>query len=304
MLPEERAIRGLTVGTGFIRLTGESHPFNAFAQVNVTDEEVDIMKLDPLVGALRLSVASELSEDRLGTTDVSVQILSVLSYSQERAEVTASILLQDGRRVVIADPSMLQIRSTNESIVRVENNYIVANQTGSVILEVALVACGRQVCTRDIEVTVQFDQHRPEFPTDELEASIIENSIVGSMVVTVVARDDDFAEGEQADTEYRIKDDPFDGLWVIDTITGEITLNGPIDREDRDLYELIIEATDRLQRQAEVSSRTDPGTVCIGGSGSVGSGSGSGGCDGELIPELVDPETPVLATPPDTLTVS
>ncbi len=304
MLPEQRAVIGLRAGLGFIRVTGDSHPFNPIVQVNVTDDEVGIMKLDPLVGALRLGVVSEPSEERLETTDVSVQILSVLSYSQERAEVTASVVLQNGRRVVVADPSLLQIQSFNDSIVRVENNYIVANQTGSVYLNVSLVACGRQLATSIIEVTVQFDQHSPVFPADELEASIIENSIVGRVVTTVMARDDDFAEGEQADTEYRIKDDPFDGLWVIDTISGEITLNGPIDREDRDRYELIVEATDRLQRQAEVSSRTDPGTVCVGRSGSSGSGSGSGNCNGELIPEPVDPETLVVATPPDTINVS
>ncbi len=301
ILPEQRAVRGRMAGSGSIRLAGDRHPFNSFTTVHVTDDKVGIMMLDPLVGSLRLSVVSELPEDRFAISDVSAQILSVLSYDQERAEITASVILQDGRRVVIADPSLLQIQSSNESIVRVENNYIVANQTGSVYLDVIFIPCGRQIANRRIEVTVQIDQHRPMFLTDELEASIIENSVVGSMVTTVTARDNDFAEGEQTDTEYRIRDDPFDGLWVIDTITGEITLNGPIDREDIDRYELIVEATDRLQRQAEVSSRTDPNTVCVGGSGS---GSGSGDCDGELIPEPVDPETPVLATPPDTISVS
>ena len=309
VLPDQRAVRGVRPGSGVLSVIGLPDLLDSTTLVTVLDNEVAIMKLDPIVAALRMSFTSEPSEDRLGTTEVSVQVLSVLSYSQERVEVTASVVLGDGRRVVIADPSLLQIKSSNESIVRVENNFIVANETGNVYLNVSFIVCGRQLATSIIDVTVQFDQHRPMFPADVLEASIIENSVVGSVVASVLAMDDDIVVGEQADTEYRIKDDPFDGLWVIDTLTGEITLSGPIDREDRDRYELVVEATDRLQRQAEVSSRPNSGTMCVGGSGGGSGGGtvGSGDCNGELVPDpdqIQDPETVVIATPPDSINVS
>ena len=299
VLPDQGSIRGLQAGDGTISLTGNALPFDATTNIRVLEAEESIMKLDPIVASLRMSLASEPSENRLGTTDVSFQILSRLVFAQERAEVTASVLLGDGRRVVIADPSLLQIQSSNESVVRVENNFIVANETGNVYLNVSFVVCDRQLATSIISVTVQFDDYRPEFVMDMIEASIIENSAIGSFVTTVQATDADFPDGQGKDTEYRLKDDLYGGLWIVDTITGVITLNGPIDRETRDRYELTIEATDRLQRQAEVVIPVVP--VCPPGAGSDGSGSGvgSGDCDGEMLtPDNGQTQGPIDTIPP------
>ena len=306
---EQRSVQGLSPGNTILSLRADSLPFDATTNISVTNEIATIRKLDPIVASVRLSLVSDPADERLGATDVSLQIRSGLFFNQERAEVTASVVLNDGRRVVIDDSSLLQIKSSNESIVSVEDNFIIAQENGVVSLNVSFVVCGRQLSNSIIEVTVEFDQHRPIFEEDTQDAQIIENSPVGSSVTTVGAVDMDFAANEQSDTEYRFKDESssFGGLWVIDTITGVISLNGPIDRETRDSYELVIEATDRLQRQAE-AARRNQGTICNGGSG-VGSGSGGGsGCDNGLLvpdnggqdPDSVTPEVDV----PDTLTVS
>jgi len=299
LLREEQSVRGVQPGTGNITLGGYR------STVRVLDSDESIMKLEPIVAALRLS-HSDPAQDRLAITDVTLDIISRLFYPQERAEVTASVVLYDGRRVVISDPSLLMIRSSNESVVQVENNYIVANGSGNATLEVSFIVCDMQLSTSMIEVSVQFDQHTPQFEPEIVDAEIIENSLMGSVITQVVATDSDFAEGESTDTEYRLQEDLYNGLFTVNARTGQLLLNGHIDRETRDVYEVVIEATDRVQRLIEANARPTGG--CSGGSG-YGSGSGGSGCDpDDLIP---DPQPPILPHPslelvalPDSILVS
>lgn len=264
---------------------------------------------------MRLSLTSEPANSRLSQTDVTLEILSSLFFFQERAEVTVSVVLSNGRRVVINNPDELLIQSSNESIVSVENNFIVAEDVGTVELNITWVVCGRILEQSIIEVTVDFDQHRPIFTMDIQDAMVIENSPIGTSITTIEACDMDFSNcyDERRDTEYRFQDESYSygGLFALDQISGVLSVNGLIDRESRDRYTLIIEATDRQQRQAEQALNRvvcPPGTeVSRSGDGSgSGSGlvSGNGECDnGVLVPDDTVNNT-IRVEPPDTLTVS
>lgn len=298
---EQRSIQGLSPGQTelSLKIGSSGVPFDTLANITVTENVVNIRKLDPIIASLRLSLSSDRADNRLETTEVSLQVRPSLFFTQERAEVTASVILNDGRRVVIDDSNLLKIQSSNDSIVRVEDNFIIAEEMGTINLMVSFVVCGRQLASSIVEVTVDIDQNRPTFADDSQDAEIVENSPMGTLVTTVRAVDLDFAANEETDTEYRFRDEASssDRLWTINPITGEIYLNGPIDRETRDSYELIVEATDRSQRQAE-QDRRNRGVGCNGGSGM---GSGSGQCDnGLLMPDISLPE----ADPPDTIIVS
>lgn len=293
--------------------------------ITVLNSTLTPRMIDPVIAALRLREdPNNPPESRLGQTGVLLEVLSGLFYLQERAEVTVSALLENGRRIVIDDPTELDIQSSDDSIVSVDGNFIVAKEVGVANLDVSWVVCGRMLGRRRIEVAVEFAQNRPIFVNDTQVADIIESAEVGTVITTVQAVDFDFENSNaRPDTEYRFagEADSHGGLFELDEITGELRLNGPLDRETRDRYVIVIEATDRDQRQAEQNIPTTPvptdGTPtrprCPGGSGlgsedSSGfdsSGAASGDCDnGMLRPDGGATNQTTQTDPPDQLIVS
>ena len=136
----------------------------ASISITVLESEVQPLMIDPIVAALRLREdPNSASESRLGQTGVILEVLSGLFYLQERAEVTVSAILQNGRRIVVDDPTELEIQSSNDSIVSVDGNFIVAEEVGVVYLNVSWHVCGIVLSRRIIEVTVAFTQNRPIF---------------------------------------------------------------------------------------------------------------------------------------------
>lgn len=292
--------------------------------VTVMDSEVEPLMIDPIVAALRLrDDPNNPPDSRLGQTGIILEVLSGLFYLQERAEVTVSAVLQNGRRIVVTDPSELDIRSSNDSILSVDENFIVAEEVGLVYLNVTWRVCGIVLSRRIIEVNVAFAQNRPIFENDTQVAQVIESAAVGTYITTVQAVDFDFADtNARPDTEYRFADESqsHGGLFVLDEISGRLSLNGPLDRETLDRYVIVIEATDRDQRQAEQAASQVPTSVprrrlCPDGSGVSngdpgsgyvsGDGSANGDCDNSLlVPDEDDNNTSSQLDPPDQLTVS
>lgn len=272
--------------------------------ITVADTEVDIMKIDPILASLRLDLTDVQADSRLSETVVSLDILSGLFFLEERTEVTVSVILVNGRRIVIRDPSEIQLQSSNSSILSVDGNFVIARGVGTAELNVTWVVCEAILGRSTIEVTVEFSENRPVFENNPQTAQIIENSPLSSSIVTVFANDMDFADTDitRRDTEYRFADEAFShgGLFSLDRITGLITLNAPLDREVEDSYEIRIEATDRTQRRAE---QQQDGTVDTGEDVS-GSGLGSGDFlmpDGTSSPTT---PTPIFREPVDVLIVS
>ena len=318
--PSRGIIQGLAVGED-IQVALDLQVGNirgaASRDITVTNSTVRPLMIDPVIAALRLREdPNNPPESRLGQTGVLLEVLSGLFYLQERAEVTVSALLKNGRRIVIDDPSELDIQSSDDSIVSVDGNFIVAEGVGVVNLNVSWIVCGRILGRRMVEVVVEFAQNRPVFVNNTQVADIIESAQVGTIITTVYAVDYDFRNSNaRPDTEYRFagEADSHGGLFELDEITGELRLNGPLDRETRDRYIIVIEATDRNQRQAEQNNSTSPtptdGTPtrprCPGGSGlgnedasGLGlSGDASGDCDNMLLPAT-------QLDPPDQLVVS
>ena len=306
-------IQGQMSGSSLIQLQG---PTAAFVNISASNDVVDLLRIEPKVAALRLSLDSEPANSRLSQIDVSLEILSSLFFFQERAEVTVSALLLNGRRMVIHNPDELLIQSSNESIVSVENNFVVAEDVGTVELNVIWVVCGRILGQSIAEVTVDFNTHRPIFVEKDQNAAVIENSPIGTFIATAFAEDLDFSntDNERRDTEYRFQDESYSygGLFDLDRTSGVITVNGPIDRELRDSYILLIEATDRQQRLAEQALNRVVCPPSVGGSGSGSGGEGASGgvsgdgntdCDnGMLVPDISN--NTIRVDPPDTLTVS
>ena len=278
--------------------------------INIVDEFVDIREVDAVVALISLS--STYSESRLGTSEVTLEVLSELFSFQGRAEVTVSVVLQNGRRVVLSNPSDIMLTSSNTSIVAVTRNFVEAVATGIVQLNVSWVVCGMTLGYDIISISAIFDEYIPEFNQNIEGTSVPEDAAVGTNIFTAFAIDEDFGPSvpvSQRDTEYNFAlDSPsHGGLFSIHRTTGVVSLNMPLDRETVASYELMIEATDRSQRrllQQLLNFQSNENTGQTGGSDASGSGlfgSGSGSGSGDMLTPGTDeppPQTTSAPAPP------
>jgi hypothetical protein len=279
---ESHTINARRVGESNITLDlspGES----LVTTVTVEDTAVGIHRLDPIVGTLRLSLDS-VPKSRLGEGLASLQILRGVLFLQERAVVTASVVFKDGHRSLIQNPLELVVNSLNSSVVSVsEGNILVGESEGEAVIGVAWInpACGAEILSEEVTVRVIVDDSRPTFVPNELTAPVPEDSLGQIIHVVTAVLQDDSGRIDQttSDIQYRFKDGfNFNGLFALDATSGELELNGRLDREDTDSYTLLIEATNGAQRRAEQGEEEEE---VNNGSGD-GDSSGSGG--GLLIP--------------------
>lgn len=211
-------------GSVRIEISGFSGTLATSDPIDVADDTVEILKLEPVVSSLRLTLNSS-PESRLSLASVDLRVLSTLFYPQESVEVSASAVLVDGRRIVIANPAAeLNISSSNNSIVSVDGNFIVAEDNGVVEITVYWISCGDVIANAVVMVTVDLDENRPQFVPDTQQALVPENSPIGYSIATVVAADLDIDENDTSDIRYRILNpDPFNGLFAVNDMTGEVT---------------------------------------------------------------------------------
>ncbi|XP_077624919.1 protocadherin beta-6-like [Crocuta crocuta] len=98
--------------------------------------------------------------------------------------------------------------------------------------------------TTEIRILVlDINDNAPEFAQEQYEAQILENSSLGSLIITVSARDLDAGSfGEVSYALFQVDDinQPFE----INAITGEIRLRKALDFEEFQSYHVDIEATD------------------------------------------------------------
>ena len=186
---------------------------------------------------------------RLTPTPVSLTLLDSLFYLDEDREVTVSVVLSDGRRLLITDPTEIHLHSSNISVVTVTNNYVRALNEGVAYLNVSWVVCNEMILWRVIEVSVAIDRYRPTFIPNTGNVTVPENSPIGYSITTVQAIDEG-AIGIHNDVQYSLQDGLVSEIFAVDQITGEVTLIAPLDRELEDQYVLVIEATDQVQRNA------------------------------------------------------
>ena len=296
--PVQGTVQGITAGSAQVRMITATGMTFMSDNIVVMDITSTIIKLDPIVASLRVTLETT-PDSRVSAIPANLELLSGLFFFRERAEVTASVILEDGRRVVITDPSELTIQSSNISIVSVSDNYIIAEESGTVVLTVKLRVCSKIIAMSQIEITVDLEQDHPVFIPNTETVEVPENSPIGYTITVVEAN----VMGDASDIQYRIKSpDPYNGLLLVDQTTGEVILNNFLDRdvEGGEMYILVIEATDREQRLFEQGA----GGVGTGGSeGGLGSGSGSGSGGGVLMPDTND-TIPIDVGPPAEFTVS
>ncbi len=298
-------VQGRSLGEGTVTYFQDGEIVEVL-DFNITDNPVTPLKIDPILASLRLTATGEQANSRLDSTEVSLELISGLFFFQERTEVTVSVILSNGRRIVISDPSEIVLQSSNTSILSVSNNFVVAEGVGVAELNVSWVNCEMILASGSIEISVEFNEHRPTFANDTQAAGIIENAPLGAFITSVFADDLDFVRSDfsRRDTEYRFMDEAstHGGLFVLDQFTGVVSLNGPLDRETLDTYQIFIEATDRAQRQTEQE-------IVVPNNGVSGSGSGSNSGSGSiLMPDETSPPSvvpsPQPADPADVITVS
>lgn len=266
---------GLQSGTSFIELPASAVFSQPITVVN--DTSVGVRKLDPVVTTLRLGLDS-IPDSRLEPSPVTMEIVQGSLFVHEEAIVTASILLDDGRRVVISDGSELVVTTSNSSVVSASGTTLVAEDVGVAYINVSWTVCGRVLESEIVEIEVGLDLSQPVFVPDTQTTEVPEDSPIGHLITTVTATTE--AGDEAEDIQYRFQNGiNYNGLFLLDQTTGEVTLNGPLDRETVDSYVLLVEATNQAQRRAELGDGGDGDPV----SGS-GSGSGTGG-NGVLMPE-------------------
>ncbi|XP_022092788.1 protocadherin-16-like [Acanthaster planci] len=85
------------------------------------------------------------------------------------------------------------------------------------------------------------NDHAPGFATSHYELSVPENE-PASAVHVVVAEDKDI--GDNSNLTYSIRDGNIGGLFELNSVTGQLSTTGPLDREVTPQYNLTIRATD------------------------------------------------------------
>ena len=102
-------------------------------------------------------------------------------------------------------------------------------------------------------VTVtDINDNSPDFGRNEYNFSIPENSPINNVVGTVSATDADY--GSNGDVEYHITAGDYQGFFAIDRVTGRVTVQGFIDREQVMRFELTVCARDNgIPRHSELT---------------------------------------------------
>uniref|UniRef100_G3R9H0 Protocadherin beta 12 n=1 Tax=Gorilla gorilla gorilla TaxID=9595 RepID=G3R9H0_GORGO len=93
-------------------------------------------------------------------------------------------------------------------------------------------------------VVVDINDNSPEFEQAFYEVKILENSILGSLVVTVSASDLDSGTNSEISYTFSHASEDIRKTFEINQKSGDITLTAPLDFEAIESYSIIIQATD------------------------------------------------------------
>ncbi|XP_051939690.1 protocadherin Fat 1a isoform X4 [Hippocampus zosterae] len=109
--------------------------------------------------------------------------------------------------------------------------------------KVRAVDGGGRFCEANVHVSVRdVNDNAPAFAADPYAITVFENTETGTFVAKLQA--DDADSGPNGDVVYSLLDSA-DGWFGIDELSGIISLERPLDREARSLYELEARAADR-----------------------------------------------------------
>lgn len=181
--------------------------------------------------------------DAVGTEVARLEAIS--RDAGRNADVTYSIADGDGATDFIVDPStgVVSVARPLDRESRAEYSLTVLAVDGG---EPPL----SDRATLDVTV-LDVNDNAPRFSRDRYLVRVSEDAPVGHTVVRVEASDAD--SGENARVQYLAGGGDPAGQFSVDATTGGLTLTGPLDRELRDVYELVVRARDGGRPALEAS---------------------------------------------------
>lgn len=106
-----------------------------------------------------------------------------------------------------------------------------------------------------VNITIQdVNDNQPIFNQTRYFATVPENATLGTSVLQVYVTDDD--AGENGEVEYSInrRQSDRDNMFRIDSVTGIIVVNRPLDFETKELHELVVVAKDHGLQPLETTT--------------------------------------------------
>lgn len=217
-------------------------------QVEVTnDKSLTALYLEAFVSTQRLKYAGPSPFPHTATSEVELDVLPGLyGFNKTQAPIVVSAVLDDGSRMYITDHTRLTITSLDPSVVSVSNGVVTGLSPGSGEL-VEVTVCAGVELSANATVEVRLNRNRPEFNASNALVEVEESRQRGSVIYQVTAIDKDTSFN--AEVEYAIVGTDHNGLFAVDTMTGEVSITEELDAEERQQYTLVIEATDFNQRE-------------------------------------------------------
>lgn len=114
--------------------------------------------------------------------------------------------------------------------------------------------------TVKVEIT-DVNDNAPLWHADPILINVVENTPIRSVVYNFTAFDAD--SGSNGDVNYKILKQSPNETFVIDPLTGMLTLVGSVDYEDNDEYLVVVEATDMAQNVSDRLSSSVTARVIV-----------------------------------------
>ncbi|XP_050303550.1 protein dachsous [Anthonomus grandis grandis] len=106
-----------------------------------------------------------------------------------------------------------------------------------------------------VNITIQdVNDNPPIFNQSRYFASVQENSTIGTSVLQVLATDADVGDNAQIEYSINRRQSDKDMLFIIDSTTGVIAVNKPLDFELKELHELVVVAKDHGLQPLEATT--------------------------------------------------
>lgn len=238
-----------TIEGGIFHTAVKQNPFRAFLiEVKIFDQNDQTPVFSPNTFTLKVSE---------GMKYVDKYRLPVARDGDlgQNAEVTYSIALIHGRapnsnkwQSISKSTEMFLVDSDNQPLSLVINGCLDREEIEvyKILIEAEDMAASvelRKTGTLTLTLIVtDVNDVSPTFKSPNLTIDVMENSVNGTVVCTILAQDYD--SGANGRIRYSISQHQRDYPFHIDSETGLMTVAGQIDRERNDKYEIVVEATD------------------------------------------------------------
>ena len=221
-------------GTARLQL-GNTHITTS--DITVTDDNLDVHKLDPLPLLYKLTMATDSLSSSPSQSTLTVELLTELLVD-EQVEVTASLLPSDGHRVAVA-PSRLVLSTAQTGLVSVgAGPYINSTSAGSVSVNVSTQCSGNTLhASLALNIT---NPSAPVFQTHQDSITVFENVSIGNSVFAT----NTYLSNAKLVHLLRYSLAGGQQTFSVDSNTGVVRVTGLLDYASVPSYKLNITGTD------------------------------------------------------------